>query len=90
MTLRCISVGEKKMCWESERVKGGTLLRVKDKLLVLTEEGELWVVRASAAKLELLASTQLLRSGHRSYAAYSDGLYFARDGAKLVALRLGR
>jgi outer membrane protein assembly factor BamB len=88
MTLRCIDLTSKSVAWESPRVRGGTLLRVKDKLLVLTEEGELWIVSTSHEKFDLLASAQILRAGHRSYAAYSDGVYFARDAEKLVAIRL--
>jgi hypothetical protein len=88
MTLRCIDVAQKKLCWESSKLKGGTLLRVRDKLLVLTESGELWLVHATAENFHLLDSMQILRAGHRSYAAYSDGLYFARDAEKLVALQL--
>jgi outer membrane protein assembly factor BamB len=88
MTLRCIDLTSKTNAWESTRVRGGTLLRVKDKLLVLTEEGELWIVRASSKSFDLLQSAQILKAGHRSYAAYSDGVYFARDAEKLVAIRL--
>jgi hypothetical protein len=88
MTLRCIDLTSKSVAWESPRVRGGTLLRVKDKLLVLTEEGELWIVSTSHEKFDLLASAQILRAGHRSYAAYAHGVYFARDAEKLVALRL--
>ena len=90
MTLRAIQTTKPLKLWESPRVRGGTLLRVKDKLLVLTEEGELWLVRAVAEKFDLLGSVQILRAGHRSYAAYSDGIYYARDATQLVALRLRR
>jgi outer membrane protein assembly factor BamB len=88
MTLRCIDVAQKKLCWESDKLPGGTLLRVKDKLLILTEAGELWLARATAEKFDLLDSMQILRAGHRSYAAYANGIYFARDAAKLMAFRL--
>jgi outer membrane protein assembly factor BamB len=90
MTLRAIQTTKPLKLWESPRVRGGTLLRVNDKLLVLTEEGELWLVRATAEKFDLLGSAQILRAGHRSYAAYSDGIYYARDATQLVALRLRR
>jgi hypothetical protein len=88
-TLRCWSTSEKKVKWESPRTHGGTLLLVKDKLIALTEEGELWIVSARGDKFDSLLSTQILHAGHRSYAAYSDGVLFVRDGQKLVALKLG-
>ncbi len=90
MTLRCLDLRTKRITWESPRVTGGTLLRVKDKLLVLTEGGELWIVKASPEKFDEILTVQILKSGHRSYAAYSDGLYFARDGENLIAVRLSQ
>ena len=88
MTLRCLSLKDKRITWESPRVKGGTLIRVQDKLLVLNEEGELWIVRASPDRFSLLLTTQMLRSGHRSHAAYANGILYARDASHLVALPL--
>lgn len=86
--LRCVSVEAPKLAWESPTVPGGTLLRVDDKLLVLTERGELWVVRANPAKFEQLAVIQILRAGHRSHAAFADGVLFARDSENLIAIKL--
>lgn len=88
-TLRCWSTADKKVKWESPRTHGGTVLLVKDKLVVVTEEGELWIVRANPEKFDALLTAQILRAGHRSYAAFSNGVLFARDGQKLVAVRIG-
>ncbi len=87
-TLRCWSTAEKKVLWESPRTHGGTMLRVQDKLVVVTEEGEVWVVRAKGEKFDSLLSAQILHAGHRSYAAYSNGVIFVRDGSTLVAVKL--
>lgn len=87
-TLRCWSTATHEVKWNSPRLRGGTLLIVKDKLVVLTESGELWVVRATPEKFDSLLSAQVLRAGHRSYPAFSDGTVFARDGEKLVAVKL--
>ncbi|MBL9132588.1 MAG: PQQ-like beta-propeller repeat protein [Verrucomicrobiaceae bacterium] len=87
-TLRCISATDGAVKWEAPtRVPGGTLLRVQDKLLVVTEQGELWVVKATPEKYDLLSTTQILGSRHRSHAAFADGVLYARDGGKLVAVR---
>lgn len=88
MTLRCVDLKARKVAWESPTVRGGTLLRVKDKLVVLTEEGELWVVRATSEKFDQILTTQVLRANHRSYAAYADGIWYARDAGQLIAMRL--
>ena len=88
MTLRCWNTTTHRVEWNSPRVKGGTLLLVKDKLLVVTENGELWVVKASPDKFDQLATVQIMRAGHRGYAAYSNGVLYARDAEKMVAVRL--
>lgn len=89
MKLRCIEVATGKVAWEDdEEVRGGTLIVVKDKLLVFTEMGELWVVRASPAKYEKLTAVQVTRAGHRCHAAFADGVLYLRDAEKLVALKL--
>jgi len=89
MKLRCISLADGRVKWEApDKIPGGTLIAVKDKLLIVTEQGELWVVRAAPGKYEQLSAHQILRAGHRSHAAYADGVLYARDAEKLVAVRL--
>ena len=87
-TLRCIDLHEGKLKWDSTRVPGGTVIIVHDKLVCVTEQGELWIVKASPEKFEQLHVAQILRAGHRSYPALSDGVLFARDGEKIVAIKL--
>lgn len=88
-TLRCIEVATGKVCWDSPGIPGGTLLRVGDQLLVVTEQGELWIVKASPDKFDQVATVQILRSSHRSHAAFANGILYARDTEKVVAIRLG-
>ncbi len=89
MNLRCIEIATGKVAWEDpDGVPGGTLIAVGDKLLVVTERGELWIVRATPEKFQQLAAIQILRAGHRSHAAYSDGILYARDSEHLIALKL--
>ncbi|TDU81882.1 outer membrane protein assembly factor BamB [Prosthecobacter fusiformis] len=86
--LRCIEVATGKVCWDSPGVPGGTLLLAGDKLLVVTEQGELWIVKAAPDKFDQLATMQILRSSHRSHAAFANGILYARDTEKVVAIRL--
>jgi hypothetical protein len=87
--LRCISATDGKVVWEApESTPGGTLIRVGDKLLIVTEDGELWIVKAIAEKYERLRADQILRRGHRSHAAFANGVLFARDAEKMIAVRV--
>jgi outer membrane protein assembly factor BamB len=89
MKLRCLEVATGKMVWEApDGIPGGTLIAVGDKLLIVTEQGELWIVRASPEKFDRLTAIQITRAGHRSHAAYANGILYARDAEKLVAVKL--
>lgn len=89
MVLRCIAVADGKVVWEApDSIAGGTLIRVGDKLLLTNENGELWVIQAVPAKFELLSRTQITRAGHRSHAAFSNGMLYARDAEKMVVVKV--
>jgi len=87
--LRCVSGKNGTVKWAAPMsVPGGTLIRVHDKLLVVTERGELWVVKADPAQFDLLSTTQIMGLRHRSHAAFVDGVLYARDSDKLVAVKV--
>jgi hypothetical protein len=48
----------------------------------------LWIFKATPEKFDLLRSSQITRAGHRSHAAFSNGLLFARDAEKMVVVRV--
>ncbi len=89
-SLCCLSTDTHKVAWTSPSAKGGMVLRVKDKLLAVTESGELWIVSAKPGEFDQTGVAQILRSGHRSYPAYSNGVLYARDGEKMVAVQLAK
>ena len=68
----------------------GNLLRAKDKLLVLSENGELIVVEASPKSFRALHRQQILGTGARAHFSLANGLLFARDQRRLVCLSLDR
>lgn len=87
--LRCVSGADGTVKWEAPMsVPGGTLIRVHDKLLVVTERGELWVVKADPAQFNLLSTTQIMGLRHRSHAAFANGVLYARDSDKIVAVKV--
>ncbi len=89
MTMRCIAVADGKVAWEaSERIQGGTLILVGDKLLLHNESGELWIINATPEKFQLLHSSQITRAGHRSHDAFANGMLYARDAEKMVVVKV--
>jgi len=89
MTLRCITVADGKVAWEApDRIQGGTLIAVGDKLLLHAESGELLIFKASPSKFDLLNRSQITRAGHRSHDAFANGLLYARDAEKMVVVKV--
>ena len=89
MTLRCITVADGKVAWEApDRIQGGTLIAVGDKLLLHAESGELLIFIASPSKFDLLNRSQITRAGHRSHDAFANGLLYARDAEKMVVVKV--
>lgn len=89
MKLRCVAVADGKVAWEApERIQGGTLILVGDKLLMHTEAGELWVFKATPGEFDLIRRSQITRAGHRSHPAFANGILYARDAEKMVAVRV--
>jgi outer membrane protein assembly factor BamB len=86
--LRCIRLKDGKVMWEAPSMGAGNLIRAKDKLLVLSENGELVVAEASPAGFRALHRQQILGTGARAHFALANGRLFARDQRRLVCLRL--
>ncbi len=85
--LRCIEWSSGKVRWEME-MKAGTIAAAGDKLVVLTETGELTIASATPDAFHPLARAQVLGSGTRAPFALSDGVFVARDKAQIVAFDL--
>ena len=86
--LRCIELKTGKVRWSENRFGAGTLLVVGDKLLILTERGELVSAPASPDKFTPLARAQILGAEIRAHPALAHGLFYARDKGTLVCVDL--
>jgi outer membrane protein assembly factor BamB len=85
---RCVELKTGKVRWSEESLKAGTVLRVNDQLLVLTEKGELLRIAASPAGYRLGDRAQILPFGVRAHPALASGLFYARSKDQLVCLDL--
>jgi outer membrane protein assembly factor BamB len=85
--LRCIEWSSGKVRWDTE-MKAGTVAVAGDKLVVLTENGELTIASATPDAFHPLARAQILGSGTRAPFALSEGLLVARDKSQIGAFDL--
>ena len=86
--LRCVELKTGKVRWTQESLGAGTVTLADNRLLVLTERGELIQAPASPAEFKPANRAQILPSTARAYPALADGLFYARSKDKLVCVDL--
>jgi len=86
--LRCVELKTGTIRWSRDHFGAGTILLVGDRLLILSERGEL--IRAPATPMEFRPSdrAQILPVQVRAHPALANGLLYARSPAKLVCVNL--
>jgi outer membrane protein assembly factor BamB len=88
--LRCVELNTGKIRWSLDEFGAGTVTRINDDLLVLTERGELICAPADPTGFNPKARAQILPSSVRAYPAFAGGRLYARSHDKLVCLDLTR
>ena len=86
--LRCIEWATGKVRWSEDHFGAGSIVLAGDKLLVLTEKGQLLLAPASPDGFHPLAKAQVLPFECRAYPALAGGLFYARSKDKLVCVDL--
>jgi outer membrane protein assembly factor BamB len=86
--LRCVELKTGKVRWSRDDFGAGTLMIAGDRLLILTEKGELILAQASPKGFTPLSRAQILPFNSRAYPALAEGLYYARSKDKLVCVDL--
>ncbi|MBX9625900.1 MAG: PQQ-like beta-propeller repeat protein [Gemmataceae bacterium] len=86
--LRCVEWATGAVKWSVPRAEATTLIAVDGSLLGLTEAGELIRFDADPAGYKERARAVVLTGPVRAAPALADGRLFARDGGKLVCVKL--
>ena len=86
--LRCVEWKTGAVKWSEPNFGVASLLAVDGGLLALTESGDLVRFDASAEKYRERARAGILSKPTRAVPALADGRLFARDGSKLVCVKL--
>lgn len=88
--LRCVELATGKVRWTEDNFGAGTLLVAGDKLLILTETGEVIIAPATPDAFQPSARARVLTSECRAHPALSNGLLYARDNDTMVCVDLRR
>lgn len=89
-SLRCVELKTGKVRWEEDSVGASTLILTGERLLILTEKGELIRAAASPEAYKEFARAQIMPEEARAYPALADGFLYARDKNKLFCFDLSR
>ena len=76
--------------WSQEQFRGGSVLLIGDRLLIMREGGELILAPAAPQSFAPTARAQVLRGVVRPYPAIADGLLYLRNENTLICLDLRR
>ncbi|MDH3584003.1 MAG: PQQ-like beta-propeller repeat protein, partial [Phycisphaerae bacterium] len=87
--LRCVELATGKVQWTHDALPAGSLIVADEKLLILTEKGQLILAHARPDAFRPTARAQVLGFDTRAFPALSRGRLYARDKKQLICLDLG-
>ncbi|MBL8237960.1 MAG: PQQ-like beta-propeller repeat protein [Bryobacterales bacterium] len=86
--LRCVEFKTGKVRWEKEGFGAGSVLLVRNRLLLVREEGQIVLAEATPSGFKGVAVHRVFDRGVRAYPALAGGMLFVRNVVdELVALR---
>jgi len=87
-SLRAVELKTGKVRWDVDKFGGGTVTVIGNRLLVISEDGELLLAPLGTSRFTPLARASVLPPTVRAYPAFADGLLYIRNDRTLVALDL--
>jgi outer membrane protein assembly factor BamB len=87
-SLRCVEWKTGKIRWREDSLGAASLILAGDRLLVLTEKGELVCAAAAPDGFKALARAQIMPDQVRAFPALADGFLYARSKDKLFCFDL--
>ena len=87
-SFRAIDLHTGKVHWNEDGFGAGTVTRAGDRLLLMRESGELVMIRATPESFSVVSRAQILPGVVRAYPALANGLFYVRNGKKLVCVSL--
>jgi outer membrane protein assembly factor BamB len=87
--LACVDVATGDLCWKGGRYGHGQLLLAQDRLIVLTETGELALVEANPDAFVERARFAALDGRTWNNPALASGILLLRNGREMAAYRVG-
>ena len=87
-SLRCVEWKTGKIRWQEDSVGAASLILAGDRLLAMTEKGELVCASATADGFKALNRAQIMPDHVRAFPALANGFLYARSTDKLFCFDL--
>ena len=87
-SLRCVEWRTGRVEWNQDGLRAGTVTLAGDRLLILTERGELILAAANPEGFQVISRAQVLEGTVRAYPALARGRLYARTETALVCIDL--
>jgi outer membrane protein assembly factor BamB len=87
--LACVDTATGEQKWKGGRYGYGQLLLVSDHLVILTEDGDVVLARATPEKLDERARFTAISGKTWNYPAISDGILLVRNEREMAAFQIG-
>jgi hypothetical protein len=85
--LRCMKWSDGELTWRHEGLGVGSLIAAGDRLIVLSESGELVIAKADPDSFQILARARVLENTCWTAPTISKGLIYCRDmGGKVICI----
>jgi outer membrane protein assembly factor BamB len=88
--LQCLRISDGEQMWKGGRYGYGQLLLASGHLIVLTESGELALVKATPEKHTELAKVEAIEGKTWNVPAIDGGLLLVRNANEMACFRIGR
>jgi outer membrane protein assembly factor BamB len=86
--LACLEARSGQRCWKGGRYGYGQLLLAGDRIIVITEDGDLALVRATPEKFDELARFSAISGKTWNHMAISGGILLVRNESEMAAFRI--
>ncbi len=85
--LRAVELRTGKVAWAMETFGSGSVTLIRDKLMFLRQDGQIFQVEATPARLGVRGNSRPLEGRIRAFPAVGGGMVCVRDTGKLACLR---
>ncbi len=89
-SLRCVEWRTGRVEWNEDGLGAGTVTLAGDRLLILTERGELILAASNPEGFQVISRAKVLEGTVRAYPALARGRLYVRNEKTLVCIDLGK